>query len=68
MPSNPVSAPLYLENDRPFIDLTVVGEHRRSNGRFLVDTGGGGVLLTKELAVQPGLPLKGAADLEEWGV
>lgn len=68
MPSDPITGPLYLENDRPFIDLVVAGEHGRADGRFLVDTGGGGVLLTKELATQAGLPVTGKTDVEEWGV
>ncbi len=68
MPSDPITGPLYLENDRPFIDLVVAGEHGRADGRFLVDTGGGGVLLTKELATQAGLAVAGRTDVEEWGV
>lgn len=53
------TVPLHLEGDRPFIDVSF----RKADGstraaRFLVDTGGGGFLITEPLARELGL---------EWG-
>jgi len=51
-----VTVPLHIEGDRPFIDV----RFRRPDGsmrsaRFLLDTGGGGFLITEDLAREIGL-------------
>jgi len=51
-----VTVPLVVEGNRPYVDVTL----RRANGteriaRFLVDSGGGGFLLTEPLARDLGL-------------
>ena len=60
-----VTVPLLVEGNRPFVELTF----RRADGstraaRFLLDTGGGGFLLTETLARDLGLIL-GASNTEE---
>jgi len=52
------TVPLYVENNRPFVDL----EFTRPNGtirkaRFWVDTGGGGFIMVEPLARELGLKL-----------
>lgn len=60
--------PLLLDRRRPFVDLMVVGpEGREAVGRFLVDTGGGGLILAEDLARAAGMNLTGENVLEEWG-
>ena len=54
--SQSASVPLYVENNRPFVDL----EFTRPNGsirraRFWVDTGGGGFIMVEPLARELGL-------------
>jgi len=63
-----LSACLHVDGDRPFIDLSVVTGSATAQGRFLLDTGGGGLLLTEALARRCGLPLEGKPTLEEWGL
>ncbi len=68
MTTLPVTAPLHLDRDRPSLDLTVVGPDGTATQRFLVDTGGGGLLLTESLARQVGIPLNRVEIVEEWGL
>lgn len=54
--SNQVTVPLIFENNRPFVELSL----RKSDGtirkaRFLLDTGGGGFLITEPLAKELGI-------------
>ena len=54
-PSLGVTVPLHVEGDRPFVELTFArGSGRRTTARFLIDTGGGGFLLTERLAREIG--------------
>ncbi len=68
MTTLPVVAPLHLDRDRPLLDLTVLGPDGTATQRFLVDTGGGGLLLTESLAHQVGIPLNRVEIIEEWGL
>ncbi len=63
--TNHVTVPLFVEGNRPFVDVSF----RRPDGsmrsaRFLVDTGGGGFLIVESLARDLGLKW-GKAMLEE---
>lgn len=50
------SVPLIVEGNRPFVDVTFRrADGSSKTGRFLVDTGGGGFLLTEKLAKDIGL-------------
>jgi len=48
----PVSTTLHIDDGRPMIDLTIVGPTGSAEGRFLVDTGGGGVFMILEDVAQ----------------
>lgn len=51
-----VTVPLHIEGNRPFVDLTFsAADGSERTGRFWVDTGGGGFLLTEALAHDLGL-------------
>ncbi len=51
-----VTVPLIVEGNRPFIDLNLKsGDRTPRTARFLVDSGGGGFLLTEPLARDLGL-------------
>ncbi len=68
MTGQTVRAPLYVDHGRPFIDATVVGPSGRSEAsRFLFDTGGGGLILSEQLAQAIGIRLTGEHVVEEWG-
>lgn len=50
------TVPLIIEGNRPFVDVTFKKDDGSTRtGRFLVDTGGGGFLLTEPLAKDLGL-------------
>ncbi len=61
-------APLHIDSDRPFIDLSLMTDSVSVEERFLIDTGGGGLLLTESLARRCGLSLSGKPGIEEWGL
>lgn len=48
----PVKTTLHIDDRRPMVDLTIVGPTGSSEGRFLVDTGGGGVFMILEDVAQ----------------
>ncbi len=59
------TVPLIVEGNRPFIELVLrVGERTPRTARFLVDSGGGGFLMTESLAGDLGLEL-GETSTEE---
>ncbi|HEY7546231.1 MAG TPA: aspartyl protease family protein, partial [Blastocatellia bacterium] len=63
-----VTVPLYVEFNRPFIDLEFTrpdGSTRKA--RFWVDTGGGGFILTEPLAKELNLKLGEVFDSEDGG-
>ena len=63
------TTPLYLEHERPWIDLEVEGrDEKRHRMRFMVDTGGGAILLTESMAEELGIVLTGNNLTEEWGM
>ena len=46
-----VTVPLVIEGNRPFVDVMFRrGDGSTRTGRFLIDTGGGGFLITELLA------------------
>lgn len=50
------TVPLIVEGNRPFVDVTFrLADGSSKTGRFLVDTGGGGFLITEPLAKAIGL-------------
>lgn len=61
------TTPLYLEHERPFIDLDAAGsDGKMYRKRFLVDTGGGTILLREVFARELGIPLTGERLIQEW--
>jgi hypothetical protein len=62
-PGEHATVPLHLEGNRPFVDVTLrAADGRTRTARFLVDSGGGGFLLTEPLAKELGL---GLGEVEE---
>jgi predicted aspartyl protease len=52
-PARSVMVPLVVESGRPYVELTLTGAHGLTRkARFLVDTGGGGFLLSEKLATE----------------
>ena len=55
-PKPSATVPLYIENNRPFIDLEFIRpDGRLRTARFWVDTGGGGFIMVEPLARELGL-------------
>ncbi|MDF2629594.1 MAG: hypothetical protein K0R39_3425 [Symbiobacteriaceae bacterium] len=56
MPTHAVTVPLYLEQDRPFIDITLTGPDGRTRTvRSWLDTGGGAMMVAETVARDLGL-------------
>jgi predicted aspartyl protease len=63
------TTPLYLEHERPWIDLEVEGrDEKRHRMRFMIDTGGDAILLTEAMADELGIVITGHNLIEELGM
>ncbi len=63
-----ITVPLYIEHNRPYIDLDILGsEDSPHEARFLVDTGGGSFLLPEAVAHKVGMLLTGKDLIREYG-
>lgn len=69
MVSQNSTAPLYLDLERPFVDLNLLRKDGQwQQERFLVDTGGGTLLLPVELAETLGIPISNKNGIQEFGM
>lgn len=60
------TVPMILKMNRPYVDLTATGPNGRPvHARFYLDTGGGAIILSKNLATRLGLKPEGAPSHEE---
>ncbi len=60
--------PLYLDLERPFVNLGVLGKNDQwQQTRALIDTGGGTFLITEELAQALGIPISRENVIQEFG-
>jgi hypothetical protein len=63
-----ITVPLYIEHDRPYINLDILGsEDSPHETLFLVDTGGGSFLLPEAIAHKVGMLLTGKDLIRESG-
>jgi len=63
-----ITIPLYIEHNRPYIDLDILGsEDSPHEAQFLVDTGGGSFLLPEAVAHKVGMLLTGKDLIRESG-
>lgn len=64
--SGPVTIPMRLELNRPYIDVTLTAPNRqRVKAHAYVDTGGGAIILSSGLAARLGLKATGKAEVSQ---